>query len=526
MLAKEHQQQGAGNDRITYAKEITYVVVVALLLVLYRLPFFYTQHIQEDAYITWRCAVNLANTGIYAFNIGERVSASTSHLYVFFVAFIRYITGTSFIPVVLVINTVILVCGLFLLSATLFSDLRRRLVFWILISVTPAALLISYSGMETSLVIGLVCLILYGLLGRHGWSFIYLPMALLPWARPDAVVIGSILIVGAMIMNKQLPYGMITCLIVGLISVLCFNYLYFGAFLNQTIIAKSSGMNLSFSSIIASVESVFIGRNGDGGIFAPLPTKYLAWLGWLWFLGSMVAFVFAVVRSRVNFVRCAGLLILIALALFVPLVYAVGGVVAPWYLWPSSLFGSAVIMVLAIDVTISDRQPRRWRYVLLLVVLMLSLGVGRWFLSLNWGTQERLYRGGIGEYIRQVSTPLDSIMLEPAGYIPFYSERYTYDEVGLVSPQVTEYRRKYGNNWWIRFVKDYKPTFLIERRHILEYKTLDGYMLDEQEREWFDSNYRLVRVFTYQPRDYYRHPLLLRLLELGQAVDYYLYQIQ
>ncbi|MBP8998424.1 MAG: hypothetical protein KBG10_09100, partial [Anaerolineaceae bacterium] len=77
-----------------------------LALFLVRVPFFLTHHVQEDAYISLRCAENLAESGVYGFSPGERVSSSTARRYVFLAAAVRLLVGhAACVPAMLVINT-------------------------------------------------------------------------------------------------------------------------------------------------------------------------------------------------------------------------------------------------------------------------------------------------------------------------------------------------------------------------------------------------------------------------------------
>ncbi len=133
-----------------------FLIVFALLLLI-RVPFYFTHHVQEDAYISLRCAENLAETGVYGFNPGEKVSSSTSHLYVFLASIVRLVAGHSaFLPAMLVLNTILFLAGTFFIARVLLEDEKQQLFLWVLISLLPVSLLISYSGMETALLVFLV----------------------------------------------------------------------------------------------------------------------------------------------------------------------------------------------------------------------------------------------------------------------------------------------------------------------------------------------------------------------------------
>ena len=265
--------------------------------------------------------------------------------------------------------------------------------------------------------------------------------------------------------------------------------------------------------------------NGTGGVFTPLATKFVSRCGILFFVLTVAALCVYLWRIRHRSESLVQAIAVAALALVVPAAYALGGVLFPWYLWPSSLFGHVIVIAALPELSVLLRRSRQTSTFVVAFVLVLVLDTGQLALSYNWGSQERKYRGGIGEYIKSISEPSDTIMLEPAGYIPFYSQRYTYDEIGLVSPQVTEYKERYGTRWWVRFVQDKRPDYLVQRSGILRYRTRDGYELTEAERAWFDESYVLVREFEYRPKEFARNTILLGILEMGSAVNYYLYEL-
>ncbi len=101
-----------------------------------------------------------------------------------------------------------------------------------------------------------------------------------------------------------------------------------------------------------------------------------------------------------------------------------------------------------------------------------------------------------------------------------YSGLKTYDEVGLVSPLVVHYRDVYRSRWWMEFVQDATPDWIVQRGHFREYVTYQGYQLDDNERKWFLKHYELAKEFQYQMEDFTGNPVLLSLLTLGEADDY------
>lgn len=166
----------------------------AALLVALRLPFIATHNVQEDAYISLRCARNLALGLGYGFNAGERVNASTAHAFVLLAALVYRVFGEAFIPVWQLIGVCCVVGGIYAIASAVASNNRERDLLWILGSATPIALLVSYLGLETPLLILVVGLLILDLKRPLPRLVSLLLIASLPWIRADAVAIGLILL--------------------------------------------------------------------------------------------------------------------------------------------------------------------------------------------------------------------------------------------------------------------------------------------------------------------------------------------
>jgi hypothetical protein len=111
----------------------------------------------------------------------------------------------------------------------------------------------------------------------------------------------------------------------------------------------------------------------------------------------------------------------------------------------------------------------------------------------------------------QISDGRGTLFLEPAGYIPFFSGLRTQDEVGLVDPTILEFMKHYPQNWWIEYVEQRPPTYIVQRESFDHYETDEGYQLTRSEIGWFNQHYHLVRHFTYDPSIYYKNTILRRL---------------
>lgn len=511
--------------RTRIPKPVTRFFIIFLVLCLLRVPFYATHHIQEDAYISLRCAENLAENGVYGFNTGERVSSSTSHLYVFLAALVRLIVGhTAFIPVLLILNTILLLLGLYFLSRAFIEEPGGRIRLWVMAAVLPISLLISFTGMETSLLIFMIGTGLYLMLLDKNSPFGWMISGLLPWIRPDAIAFALILIFWQSMRKKRVQWSYLLALGLGIITLLLFNQAYFGTFLQQSINAKLL-MRHSFSpgEFLNNLVLIFLGGS-DGGLFAPIRSKYFDAFGIVFFslvITGMVLWLWSVRNDRS---RLFTGLAAATMSLAVPVAYALGGVLYQWYFWPSTLVGFTFI--LALLAKFFSQQTTAARIIWWATVIALVAGIGaQWVYSYAWGVKEYAYRGGIGVWLREHSMGDERILLEPAGYIPYYSGLYTYDEVGLVTPQVVNYRRAYDQRWWMEFVMDFQPDWIIQRGHILEGATYQGYRLSGDEQDWFEQNYNLAASFSFKPEQYAKRSFLIQLLTLGEADDYFVFHL-
>jgi hypothetical protein len=510
----------------------TRTIAVGTALLAAQVPFILTGHIQEDAYITYRCAMNLVATGVYGYNPGERVSASTSHLSVVIAALARRFAGGYFVVTTQVLYGLATLVGLYLMTAAVVRDSRTQIWVWMAIAVFPVSLMIAYGGMETALVVLLTGAIMRSTYETRPTIATGIAFVLLPWARPDAAVIGILTIAAATTIGNAsrrtaMMYGAL--LAAGGATMLLFNRVYFGAFLPQTIHAKAAVWMPStwHDAVIGGgvrLREVFLGHLSRPGIFTPVATRYLTVLSApACLLIAAAALAGTAWPARFTASRSA-VVVLAGMAFVMPVAYAIGGALAPWYFWPSAVAGWLLVVVGCVDAILRQSGIRRWLTAAAGVGVLISLVAGQWLFAASWGTQENLYRGGIGDAIRTLASPGDTLLLEPAGYVPFHAQLWTWDEVGITSPRVTAYRTKYGPRWWIRFVEDFGPTFVLERDDMLAHRTFDGYQLTADEQAWFAARYSLVRVFTYEP-DRLRPPGLMRFAaRLGSARDYYLYR--
>ncbi len=506
------------------------MIVILMPLVLVYALFLLTSDIQEDAFITFRTAFNLADHGELSFNLGEGYSGATSYLYPFLVALIRVVSGEQAITIILIVNSIALLLTSYMITEILgrafdFSD-AMRFLFWAALSVAPKTLLMAVRGMEAPYVVLIFVLGLYSIQNAPRRLFSLLPLVVLPFIRPDAIAFSLILAGFSFSVTPRFGMRYIMAAMIGVAMLMVANYLTFGRFVAASVEAKSFGRlaSRSLHSIVIDEFSTYF----TSELFSPVSTKY--------FIAIYPVFtVFAITLSAILLwklwcVRRSHFSIvatLLAGVWLVPFAYGVGGIIFPWYLWPSCMLYQGVFIAGVFYIAASCLRPLTARLVVggLLVGLLCATGI-QLILSYSTGVQESGYRASVGKYIASRAKVGDTLYLEPAGYIPFFAKIRTIDEVGLSSSVILRYRHNYPKRWWIEAVKQEKPTFLVQRAGIVDHKTYQGYQMTPDEAVWFDSRYELIRVFEYKPEEFTTYPFLKRLLRYGSAENYYVLKLR
>ena len=162
---------------------------------------------------------------------------------------------------------------------------------------------------------------------------------------------------------------------------------------------------------------------------------------------------------------------------------------------------------------------------------MISLSIFQYLILKNIGFQENTYRSHVGQFINEDSKnkDIDTLFLEPAGYIPYFAKIKTFDTVGLTSPLIRKYRKKDKiKNWWFNFIYNEKPVYIVERRDVsFEGNVRDGnYVLNKDELKWFRNNYEKIKTFKYIEYIEKYGGGFKSFYKLGSHSDYYVFKIK
>jgi hypothetical protein len=498
-------------------------LLVFAIVILVRIPFILIHHVQEDAFITFRTARHLAEQGDFSFNLHQHFPGTTSFIYTLIVAAIDLTLHSGFILGVQVFGTVCVAAACYLAARALTQDRGKWSLVWLLLACWPIALLVSYTGMETPLLLLALGIAVYALAREGNETLFVFSMFLFPLIRPDAVAYGLILAVGMFLVERRSAIRGLVALCCGGALLLLANRFTSGHLLPTTAMAKQIAYHPSHapSAVFHLVIDLFLRQS----FLLPIPSTYLIKISPAVLAITAVAFLYYFQnaegrRQRILLLTIAGIVIV------VPIAYAYGGVVFAWYLYPVNWLAMSVVIAAAVRLlSVLRSRPAIYRLSWgVLAVVWTSLNAMQWAKSLADATRDYHYRADIGRYLAEVSHGRGTLFLEPAGYIPYYSGLTTDDEVGLVSPRITSYITHDPIAWWSDYVEAVQPEFIVQRQSFAHFETFEGYTLAPAEQRWFTSHYRLLRRTHYTPSVYHPSPYLQKILAQAPIEDYLVYQ--
>lgn len=492
--------------------------LLVLLTVLVKVPIFFTRHIQEDAYITWRVARNFLESGVIGFNGAERISASTTHLYVAVSAIFQAVFGDFFIYPVLIFSSVLFAVGSIWLARIFFKDdLKRQFIFVLLLNVVPPALTASCVGMEYGVLFFLYCgLIYHGVFLGRKWAYFVFPVLLL-WTRLDAALFLSVFFVADLLMRRRISIAFLVGGILGIFTVVAFNYLYFGEWVNHTITAKKIAYKNVF--VDSSWKHILLQWAYYGGLIKKYSVFTLA--VFLIFLVFLAICLLKIIKDKKFTDHQKILLLAITVFALVKIsVFAYFQAYFDWYYWLPRVFLFAVVIVYLLRYL-----PLNKKIVLPgFIIVFGGLYLFQFLQSYAIGYMEDGQRRRIAEELSVNASPKHSIMLEPAGIIPFHTRFYTYDEVGLVNKKMTAEMLKDEEFWWINSVRKFRPDYILT----VNYEVGDPasyYHLKPSDSTYFSAHYKAVKTFPIADLHKNAPAILKWIYELRPiGKDYHLYK--
>jgi len=403
-----------------------------------------THSTTEDFYITLRYAENIAHGAGFVYNLGERVLGTTTPLYTLILALSAWMhIGPVFLGKLINIAADGGTCFLIgYLPARPEIGLPRAGQFAALLyafSSTPVS--ITIGGMETGLVTctGMAMIAAYS---ARSTRILYVLGALLFLLRIDGLLLFALLAACLAIQQRRIPWRevVLACLIAA--PWILFAMIYFGSPIPTSLTAKV----YVYSHALASPRSVTIDafrtQFSQGVVQATLSLLFV-----LGVIGIMFKSVWrpnnqpqAALRASLG--APAAWLCIYYLAMYCSTVPPF-----PWYFlppWPIylivAMLGASLLMKRFPRTLLARLKPieSTAAFAGLLVVGVFGtahLGHIRSAVAREQLMEDSL-RIPIGLWFNQHALPNERILLEPIGYIGYFSRRQVLDMIGLVSPEV------------------------------------------------------------------------------------------
>lgn len=495
------------------------LIVLAVLTALLGITFAaYTEHVWEDYYITFRSSKNLVEGNGLVFNVGERVHTFTSPLGVLAPALAAFLTGGSsdFAALWLfrLMSISALVGAVWLLvrvGQKWQIPLPLALLAGVWLALDGKTLDFSINGMESAFLVLFLTYALWAHLGGSvAWKHQGAAWAGLMWTRPDcfihiAVMGLAVLLFGQGAQSDNRRDVFLSWFKAGALTTalylpwLLWAWAYYGTPVPHTVAAKS-GLADPFTVVSFLKEFLLLPFSAMGVensvryTFLPAYFEMGGWNGTMVLLAEIAAGLIALAwvfpkvsrRTRVlSFIFCG---IHLYLSYFPYYCF-------PWYVPGSIPFAILGGISLLADVAGKFATPRSLRGGIAYAVAGLAV-IGSGAITVKIARQvqahqqlvENKVRRAIGEYLRENARSTDTVMMEPLGYIGFFSGLRTYDFPGMSSPEMVAARKLVLRDGR-RLLGFLRPDWTVMRPHEIEHL--------QHNNDWrVDQAYELVKTFS------------------------------
>lgn len=447
----------------------------------------FTNHIWEDFFITFRHSQNLVEGHGLLYNAGERVHGFTSPLGVLVPALLYWVSGAkSYIAALWLFR--ILGALLFGWTAMLAWQMLRNksasafagMVFLSFFLFDVKAVAYSVNGMETGFMLFFLALAVSRLsqIREGDWKTLGIAASGLMWTRPDSFIYIAILLLSAILFRwfevkphfATLVKGALCAAVLYLPWILV-AWWYYGTPIPNTVLAKGGGLHphllpTAFPMTLAQWTQVPFFKTAA----TPFLPIYFFLGGWPWWteywaelLGALTAFYWLLpVADRMGRASSfAFLLSVVYLSCIPPF---------PWYLVPAAFFGWIAVASAAAKAWSYTRKVQPWAFALpataLAAFVLLNAGFGlsnAYTMRIQQQEVEFGNRKQIGLWLKENVKPTESIMLEPLGYVGYFSEAHMTDFPGLVSPAIVRLRESQPGMTYRQVIEATTPKWLVLR---------------------------------------------------------------
>jgi len=439
------------------------VIAICRLLASWILPTY------DDAFITYRYAINLVAGHGLVYNIGERVMGSTAPLFALISSIPAFI-HISIPKFFVFFNICCDLCSLYIVYKFLLKDNASAFLLMVcFFAVDPMINRISIGGMEADLflLLSLSGIALY-FTNRKLYAFLLLPV--LYFLRPEAVILLFILHCFDLYVTRKLPilYGIIAIFILGL--PIFFIYSYYGQALSQSVVAKSTMGRETIPHLIRNIffpDPLFIAfvPLAIYGYFQQFKKSRFAFVAGLWAFSYSAAYLIR------------------------------GPYVWSWYSF-SIQFVILLFAAIGTSLLIQKFLPafakadKRFAYLLL---LPLAVWVVVFIYKGRSGVEAHVYSELEKDFGNDSTMKNKTIFADDIGAIGYFSHANIYDDVGLVSPialkskTIAEKMKKsnadfifiYSDPFFINFIK--KDSVLTKKYSFYKRYSINGEMQEPED---------------------------------------------
>jgi len=311
------------------------------------------------------------------------------------------------------------------------------------------------------------------------------------------VIVGGPRALGA---GYRSGYVGVLAAVAGFLACWCaFSYAYYGHVIPQSMMAKT---RLSYADGRVPVDPLRYVRTMVEllGLDYPWPSRLRAihpdaWWTAVWVGAIGLAWTYSRRNRPARILLLASVIYLASFSLFLSVGQAT---VYPWYTHVATfLTAGSVLMTL-----VTSRKARVAQIGLAaLLVGFLAMGALNVRGLMTRGNPEHAALRAVGQRLQEVRAA--SVMLEPIGYVGFYSSApVIYDLGGLVSPEVFALRRTGEPGWFAVAVHRLRPDYVVLRAGEVEQNV--GFNVGQlfrstDERSWWDQHYGEVEVVGEKP---------------------------
>lgn len=472
----------------------TFFLVLGLTIAARIAMFLGTGYSADDAFITYRYAENLAGGHGFEYNPGESVQGTSTPLFTVILAGFSLVFGPQSIPwASRVIGVVADACTVLLvLEVTDPLGSAAQLLAASLFALFPRLVFCFSLGMESPLVV-LLMIASWVLQNKGKIPAACGALGVLFLLRVDTIL-WSALVLGMIVWErKRISIRALVAFFLPVSIWVLFAIATFGSPVPHAVEAKAVSWHHLFGAF--EPERVLVGYFPFHGLHdvPPLVRGILC---------AILVFPAIVILPSLYCRRDPKIIFPFFFLLYNGVFAAARVVMADWY-YPPAWIAYAVSLSIAwswlfarngVGNVRESIERILTRTLIPVLVLLLAAGIYRWRKDPGEWFQGELVR--VGTWLAANARPGSGVLLEPIGVTGWLSKLYVHDEIGLVSPRVIEYRRRFEGSdaWFLDYIEDTKPTYIVLRSRELEENQLflghgDGIFRSVQDREWFFSHY-------------------------------------